>query len=70
MVYLATGREPWDALTGVPAAGRDSAPVLLVEPTCMPAASKRQLDRLQPTTVVVLGGTSAVSARAVSGAAC
>ena len=65
VVYLATGRAPWDALTGVPAAGRDSAPVLLVEPTCMPAATRRQLDRLQPTTVVVLGGTSAVSARAV-----
>ncbi len=70
VVYLATGREPWDALTGVPAAGRDGAPVLLVEPTCMPAASKRQLDRLQPTTVVVLGGERAVSARAASGAAC
>ena len=70
VVYLVTGREPWDALTGVPAAGRDGAPVLLVEPSCMPAATKRSLDRLQPTTVVVLGGTEAVSARAVSGAAC
>ena len=70
VVYLATGRAPWDALTGVPAAGRDGAPVLLVEPTCLPGATKRQLDRLQPTTVVVLGGTDAVSARAVDGAAC
>ena len=70
VVYLATGREPWDALTGVPAAGRDNAPVLLVEPGCMPAVTQRQLDRLQPTTVVVLGGTGAVSARAVSGAGC
>jgi putative cell wall-binding protein len=70
VVYLATGREPWDALTGVPAAGRDSAPVLLVERGCMPAATKRALDRLQPTTVVVLGGESAVSSRAASGAAC
>ena len=70
VVYLATGREPWDALTGVPAAGRDAAPVLLVEPSCMPAATKRQLDRLQPATVVVLGGLDAVSARAVAGGAC
>ena len=70
VVYLATGRAPWDALTGVPAAGRDGAPVLLVEPGCMPAATRSALDRLQPTTVVVLGGPDAVSDRALARTAC
>jgi hypothetical protein len=42
VVYLATGREPWDALTGVPAAGRDSAPVLLSSAAaCPPPRSAR-----------------------------
>ena len=70
VVYLATGRNFPDALSGVPAAGRDSAPLLLVEPTCMPAATKRELDRLRPTTIVVLGGTAAVSAAAAAGTVC
>ena len=38
-VYLATGAGFPDALAGIPAAGRDQAPLLLVEPSCMPAAS-------------------------------
>ncbi len=70
VVYLATGRNFPDALAGVPAAGRDSAPLLLVEPTCMPTATKRELDRLQPTTIVVLGGTGTVSATAASRVVC
>jgi hypothetical protein len=44
--------------------------VLLVEPSCMPATTQAQLDRLRRRPVVVLGGTAAVSARAVSGGAC
>jgi putative cell wall-binding protein len=70
VVYLATGRNFPDALSGVPAAGRDAAPLLLVEPGCMPAATKREIDRLRPTTVVVLGGTSTVSSAAASSIVC
>ena len=70
VVYLATGRNFPDALSGVPAAGRDQAPLLLVEPTCMPAATKRELDRLRPTTVVVLGGTATVSNAAAARTVC
>jgi hypothetical protein len=70
VVYLATGRNFPDALAGVPAAGRDEAPLLLVEPNCMPAATKRELDRLRPTTTVVLGGASTVTDAAVAGTVC
>ncbi len=70
VVYLATGRNFPDALSGVPAAGRDAAPLLLVEPSCMPAATKREMDRLQPSTVVVLGGTATVSDAAAGGTVC
>ena len=66
-VYLATGRDHPDALAGVPAAGRDSAPLLLVEPTCMPLETEQQLARLEPSTVVVLGGTATVSEAAITG---
>jgi putative cell wall-binding protein/beta-lactamase superfamily II metal-dependent hydrolase len=67
VAYLATGRNFPDALAGVPAAGRDQAPLLLVEPDCMPAATKQQLDRLKPSTKVVLGGTATVSEAAANG---
>ena len=70
VVYLATGRNFPDALAGIPAAGSDQAPLLLVEPNCMPAATKRELDRLQPSTLVVLGGTGTVSNAAASGTVC
>lgn len=70
VVYLATGRNFPDALAGVPAAGRDEAPLLLVEPNCMPAATKREMERLQPSTVVVLGGTATVSSAAAAGTIC
>lgn len=70
VVYLATGRNFPDALAGVPAAGLDQAPLLLLEPHCMPAATKREMDRLQPSTVVVLGGTATVSNAAASGTVC
>lgn len=70
VVYLATGRNFPDALAGVPAAGRDSAPLLLVEPNCMPEPTRQELDRLQPSTIVVLGGLATVSDAAVNGASC
>lgn len=67
VVYLATGQDFPDALTGVPAAGRDRAPLLLVRPDCMPVATRRELDRLDPSSVVVLGGSRTISEAAASG---
>lgn len=66
-MYLATGQDFPDALTGVPAVGRDRAPLLLVRPDCMPVATRRELDRLDPSVVVVLGGSRTINEAAASG---
>jgi len=62
VAYVATGADYPDALGGVPAAGVEGGPVLLVQPNALPAATKTELQRLRPQRIVVLGGTSAVSA--------
>jgi putative cell wall-binding protein len=60
-VYVATGLNFPDALTGGPAAAQDGAPILLVAPDAIPDATAAELTRLAPAEVVVLGGTAAVS---------
>ena len=61
-VYIASGGGYADALSGAPVAGARHAPLLLVAPSSLPAPIKAQLQRLQPTNIVVLGGAAAVSA--------
>lgn len=60
-VYLASGRDHPDALSGAALAAQQGAPLLLTEPGGLPDATATQLARLDPEQVVVLGGTSAVS---------
>lgn len=60
-VYVATGQEFADALTGSALAGHQSAPVLLVQENHVPAATADELARLDAASVVVLGGDVAVS---------
>ncbi|HEY7941306.1 MAG TPA: cell wall-binding repeat-containing protein [Candidatus Limnocylindrales bacterium] len=60
-VYVASGGGYADALSAAPLAGAQGAPLLLVAPTSIPAAIHAQLVRLQPTTIVVLGGPGVVS---------
>ncbi len=66
-VYIASGEKFPDALSGAAAAIRDRAPVLLVTRDTLPATIAAELARLQPSAVVVLGGTASVS-DAVAGA--
>lgn len=61
-VYIASGTEFPDALSGAAAAGVRSAPVLLVRPDAVPSVIDQELNRLNPANVVVLGGEGAVSA--------
>ncbi|WP_109473346.1 S8 family serine peptidase [Ornithinimicrobium cavernae] len=61
-VYIATGEDFADALTSAARAGTVDSPVLLTQSTHLPRATADELDRLDPTTIVVLGGTAAVSA--------
>ena len=65
-VFLATGENYPDALSGAAAAGSQGAPILLVGRTFLPepvraALTGEDLFPLQPSRFIVLGGQSAVS---------
>lgn len=60
-VYVATGIRFPDALAGGVAAGLADGPVLLVLPDAIPAAVADELDRLDPPSITILGGGSAIS---------
>lgn len=51
-----------DALAGGPSAATKNGPVLLISQDTVPGVVKAELDRLDPTNIVVLGGELAVSA--------
>ncbi|HSG86790.1 MAG TPA: cell wall-binding repeat-containing protein, partial [Candidatus Limnocylindrales bacterium] len=59
-VFLATGANFPDALAGVPAAGLAAGPLLLTTRTCLPPVAYLELRRLDPATVVILGGAGVV----------
>jgi putative cell wall-binding protein/peptidoglycan/xylan/chitin deacetylase (PgdA/CDA1 family) len=61
-VYVATGASFPDALSGGAAAAVQNAPLLLTATTSLPAATRTELVRLNPSRIMVLGGTAAVSA--------
>jgi putative cell wall-binding protein len=60
-VYIATGENFPDALAAGPAAGHANAPVLYVRKNSIPAATINELNRLNPATIVVTGGTAVIS---------
>jgi putative cell wall-binding protein len=63
-VYIATGRNFPDALAGGPVAGYsglDVSPILLVEKNRIPSATRDELERLKPHSIVIFGGPAAVS---------
>ncbi|HEX7195300.1 MAG TPA: cell wall-binding repeat-containing protein, partial [Candidatus Limnocylindria bacterium] len=61
VAYVATGASFPDALAGGVAAGRQKGPILLVSRTSIPAATASELARLEPSKIVVLGGSGVVS---------
>lgn len=65
-VYVATGLNFPDALTAGPVAAREKAPILLTDQKKIPAATSTALKRLHPSSIVVVGGTGAVSASVAS----
>ena len=60
-VYIANGMNFPDALSAAPVGGQTGSPVLLVSTGSIPAAIQRELSRLQPGSIVVLGGSSSIS---------
>jgi putative cell wall-binding protein len=63
VVYVAAGTGFADALSGAPLAAKDGAPLLLVQPTALPAAIGAELTRLDARSMVVLGGDGSVGGR-------
>jgi putative cell wall-binding protein len=60
-VYVATGANFPDGLSGSPVAGRLPGPLLLVPTSSLPGSVAAELQRLAPETVVILGGSGAIS---------
>lgn len=60
-VYLATGANFADALAAGPVA-EGKAPILLVKSDSIPEATRRELSRLRPQKIVILGGVEAITA--------
>ena len=62
VAYVATGADFPDALTGGPAAAKLGGPILLTQKDKVPEATVKELKRLKPKKIVVLGGTGVVPA--------
>lgn len=60
VVYLATGLNFPDALSGAAAAGYQNGPVLLTMPDKLPPATAQALENLKPRKVIVLGDQKSV----------
>lgn len=62
VVVLSTGTTFPDALVGAPYAALDPAsPLMLTTSDCVPDSVSAEIERLQPQSIVLLGGTGALS---------
>lgn len=61
VAYVASGANFPDALAASAAAAQLGGPVLLTAPTALPAATRAELDRLNPQRIIVVGSTGAIS---------
>ena len=66
VAYVATGLSFPDALAAAAAGGAQGGPVLLVDGQSVSPATKDELQRLNPSRIVVVGGQNAVSDCVVS----
>jgi YVTN family beta-propeller protein len=66
VVFVASGTNYPDALSAGPAAVKEGGPVLLTDPASLPAVVKSEIQSLNPSTIVVVGGPGSVSANVLS----
>ncbi|HYD09265.1 MAG TPA: cell wall-binding repeat-containing protein, partial [Acidimicrobiales bacterium] len=59
-VYIAGAQATADALATGPVAAASGSPVLLARRDDLPSTTRRELARLQPATVILVGGTAAI----------
>lgn len=62
VVYIANGLTFPDALAAGPAVAADGGSLLLVTTTSIPPVVAQELERLQPSTIVIVGGLGTVGA--------
>lgn len=67
VAYVATGESFADALAAGAAGAYNHGPLLLVQRDSIPAETARELGRLKPGRIVVIGGASAVSDATLNG---
>lgn len=61
-VYIASGTDFPDALSGAPLAAMRGGPLLLTPRSGLPAVVIQEIKRLKPKTAIIFGGTGVVSA--------
>lgn len=61
-VYVADGSSYADAIVGGSPATRDGAPVLLIARDHVPTAASDEIERLDPDTIVIVGGQGGIGA--------
>ncbi|WP_164990424.1 cell wall-binding repeat-containing protein [Agromyces albus] len=61
VVYLVSGEKFPDALSAAPAAAMEGGPLLLTTSGGLPTAVRDEIDRLDPSRIVVVGGVNSVS---------
>ena len=61
VAYIATGADYPDALSAGAVAAGAKAPILLARQTALPDPTIRELERLSPSRIVVMGGPNAIS---------
>lgn len=61
VAYVASGLVFPDALSGAPVSGLKGGPMLLTRPDALPDAIASELRRVQPKSVVVLGGPASIN---------
>jgi putative cell wall-binding protein len=60
-VVIAAGTDFPDALSAAPLAAKLGGPLLLTNPTSLPAATTTEINRLKPSKIVLIGGSGAAS---------
>lgn len=61
VVFIATGTNYPDALSAAPAAAKKGGPLLLTPTNSLPSSVRTEIQRLRPSTIVVVGGVGAIS---------
>lgn len=69
-VFLAVGEQFHHAVIAAPIATTKRTTVLLVQPKCVPLATRNQLDRLRPNKIIVIGADTTNTQRILDLAVC